>query len=597
MRALLRPFLGLLLLGGLAGFAWGPPPVTVFIAGDSTAAEKLAEKRPETGWGERLQAFFDPAEVRVENHARNGRSTRTFIEEGRLQALLDEVRTGDYVLIQFGHNDQSEAKPDRYTPPDHFRANLARFVRDVRAKEATPVLLTPVVRRRFDERGRFYDVHGAYPDLTRSVAAEHDVPLLDVHRRSEEALRAYGEEGSKALFLLLAPGEHPNYPDGLDDNTHFSPRGAEVVAGLVAEEVRARGLGLAAFLRDAADSYDAVVDAAHAGEPGALVDGAPTFATVGGALAAVPEGNAAPFRIFIRDGRYYEKLSVDRPHVHLIGESRGGTVVTFDAAGGTPNPEGGTYGTEGSFTLRVAAPDFHAANLTIENGFDYPANAAKADDDPTKLASLQAVALMLDAGSDRAVFRDCTISGYQDTLFADAGRAYFEHCRILGHVDFIFGAGQAIFDDCEIISRDRAGKDPTGYVTAPSTPISIPYGFLFAGSRFLKETPDLPAGSVRLGRPWHPGADPKAVGSAVFVGCFMDDHVGPDGYDRISSRNEAGEQVWFDLEPTSRFFEHGSHGPGAHAGPRRPTLAAEEARWYTVEQVRRGWDPAVEPER
>jgi pectinesterase len=597
MRPLLRPVLSLLLVVGLTGLAKSPPPVTIFIAGDSTAADKQPEDRPETGWGEQLQAFFDPSEVRVANHARNGRSTRTFIEEGRWQALLDEVAAGDYVLIQFGHNDQSESKPDRYTPPDQFRANLVRFVEDVRAKDATPVLMTPVVRRRFDEQGRFYDVHGVYPDLTRSVAEMYDVPLLDAHRRSEAVLREAGEEGSKALFLLLDPGEYPNYPEGLDDNTHFSPRGADVMAGLVAEAMQARGLELASFLQsepDRAAPYDAIVDAAHAGAPGAVTDGTPTYATVGEALAAVPEENAAPFRVFIRDGRYVEKLSVDRPHVHLVGESQTGTVLTYDAAGSTPNPEGGTYGTWGSFTLRVTAPDFTLENLTVENSFDYPANAAKADDDPTKLGSPQAVALMTDVGSDRAVFRNCTVRGYQDTLFLESGRAYFEQCRILGHVDFIFGAGQVVFDDCDIVSRNRVDKNPTGYVTAPSTPISRPYGFLFVGSRFLKESPDVPAESVRLGRPWHPGADPRAVGSAVFIDSFMDDHMDVDGYAPISAgTNEAGERVWFDLEPTSRFFEYGTYGPGAHEGPRRPTLTAEEAQWYAPEYVLAGWEPAA----
>ena len=130
----------------LAGFVLAPRPVHVFVAGDSTAAEKRADRRPETGWAEHLQSYFDTDDVRVVNLARNGRSTRTFIEEGRWDALLEEVRPGDVVLIQFGHNDQSESKLDRYTPPVAFQANLRRFVADVRQLDATPVLLTPIVR-------------------------------------------------------------------------------------------------------------------------------------------------------------------------------------------------------------------------------------------------------------------------------------------------------------------------------------------------------------------------------------------------------------------------------------------------------------------
>ncbi len=584
-----------LLAGLLLGLGGPPRPITVFLAGDSTMAEKRADRRPETGWGEALPAFFDTTQVRVENHARNGRSTRTFIEEGRWQALIERVQPGDYVFIQFGHNDQSEAKPDRYTPPEAFRGNLIRFVRDVRARGGEPVLVTPVVRRRFDAEGRFYDVHGVYPDLVRSVAVTYGVPLVDLHRASAGLLRELGPEGSKRLFLHLKPGAHPNYPDGLEDDTHFSPAGARAMAERVVQEVRALGLPLAAHLRTPPPSpplHDAVVDARHAGPPGAFVDGVPVYATLGDALAAVPVDNDRPFVIFIRTGQYREKLTIDRPHVHLVGAQRDATVLTFDASADTPAPGGGTYGTEGSFTLRVTAPGFRAANLTIENAFDYPANAALPDDDPARVRNPQAVALMTAGDSDRAVFEDCVITGYQDTLFHDAGRAYFHRCRIEGHVDFIFGAGQAVFEDCDIVSRNRPGKDPTGYVTAPSTPVAYPYGFLFLRSRFLKASPDVPPASVRLGRPWHPSADPHVNGSAVFIGCFMDDHLGPDGYAPISSRNAEGERIWFDLEPGSRFFEYGSYGPGAVTGPRRPALTGAAAAWYTPRQVLGGWDPA-----
>ncbi len=161
-------------------------PLTVFLTGDSTAAKKLPEKRPETGWGEMFQQFFDENKVVIENHAMNGRSTRTFISEGRWQMVIDKLKKGDYVFIQFGHNDQSKDKVDRYTPPDDFKNNLRKFVAEVRAKNAIPVLLTPVMRRRFDKDGKFYDVHGEYPDLTRSVAKELKVQLLDLHKKTEK---------------------------------------------------------------------------------------------------------------------------------------------------------------------------------------------------------------------------------------------------------------------------------------------------------------------------------------------------------------------------------------------------------------------------
>ena len=232
----------------LAPAAWAKEPVTVFIAGDSTAANKAENKRPETGWGEQLQKRFDERKVRVDNRALNGRSTKTFIAEGRWQALIDSVRAGDYVLIQFGHNDQPKEKAS-HTPPEDFRRNLERFVDEVRAKKATPVLLTPVMRRRFDDKGVFYDTHFDYPDIVRGVAAERKVALIDMHRMSEKVLVREGPEESRKLFLQLKPGENPNYPNGVEDNTHFSPLGADVMAGLAVEGFREQKLGLVKFLK------------------------------------------------------------------------------------------------------------------------------------------------------------------------------------------------------------------------------------------------------------------------------------------------------------------------------------------------------------
>lgn len=224
-------------------------PITVYLAGDSTLAEKRAEKRPETGWGEFLQQYFDAGKVKIENHAQNGRSTRTFIAENRWQAIVDKLKAGDYVFIQFGHNDQSKEKVDRYTPPEDFKKNLARMVADARAKKAIPVLLTPVVRRRFDREGKFYDAHGEYPDLTRAVAIELKTPLIEMHRASEKLLVGYGAENSKKLFLILQKGESPNYPDGLDDNTHFSPLGAEEMAKLAVEGIKDAKINLRKYLK------------------------------------------------------------------------------------------------------------------------------------------------------------------------------------------------------------------------------------------------------------------------------------------------------------------------------------------------------------
>jgi lysophospholipase L1-like esterase len=224
-------------------------PVTVFLAGDSTMAAKLPEKRPETGWGEMLGQHFKTGKVVIENRAMNGRSTKTFISEGRWQSIIDGLKKGDYVFIQFGHNDSSKDKGERYTPPEDYRKNLIRFIEEVEAKKAHAVLLTPVMRRRFDKDGKFYDSHGEYPDIVRSVAREKKVALIDMHRKSEAVIVRYGVEDSRRLFLQLKPGENPNYPNGIDDNTHFSPLGAEEMAKIAVVGIRESKIGLKKFLR------------------------------------------------------------------------------------------------------------------------------------------------------------------------------------------------------------------------------------------------------------------------------------------------------------------------------------------------------------
>jgi lysophospholipase L1-like esterase len=196
-----------------------------------------------------LGQHFKPGTVRIENRAANGRSTKTFISEGRWQSIVDDLNKGDYVFVQFGHNDESKEKGERYTPPQDYRRNLERFVSDVRAKGGDPILLTPVMRRRFDTAGRFYDTHGEYPDLVRAVANEQKVPLIDMHHESETVIVRYGAEGSRKLFLQLKPGENANYPNGIDDNTHFSPLGADEMAKLAVEGVRKSKIGLRKYLR------------------------------------------------------------------------------------------------------------------------------------------------------------------------------------------------------------------------------------------------------------------------------------------------------------------------------------------------------------
>lgn len=215
----------------------------VFLAGDSTISIKDTKAYPETGWGMPFVHMFDST-VAIENRAKNGRSTRTFISEGLWDKLIKDVSEGDYVFIQFGHNDESPEKMDRYTSPAQYKINLVRFVEETRMKKAKPVLLTPVSRRKFKD-GKQVETHEVYSKLVRELAAQLKVPLIDLDRKSQELYQQMGEENSKLLFLQLQPGEHPNYPEGKVDNTHFNELGARKIAQIVLAEVKALKLDLA----------------------------------------------------------------------------------------------------------------------------------------------------------------------------------------------------------------------------------------------------------------------------------------------------------------------------------------------------------------
>ena len=187
--------------------------------------------------------FFDSTVV-VDNRAKNGRSTRTFIEEGLWKPVIDNLQEGDYVFIQFGHNDEVETKKS-FTTKAQFTANLVRYVNETRAKKGLPVLLTPVARRKFDSSGKIVGTHDVYSELVRAVAKQLNVPFIDLDKKSQAMLHQLGVEGSKLLFNHLLPGEHPNYPGGKIDDTHFSELGARKMATIVLAEIRNLKLDLA----------------------------------------------------------------------------------------------------------------------------------------------------------------------------------------------------------------------------------------------------------------------------------------------------------------------------------------------------------------
>lgn len=227
-------FAGLMVL---AAFVLPPKKkITVWLIGDSTMSKKDPRTYPENGWGMPFVYFFDST-VTVDNRAQNGRSTRTFMEEGRWTPVVDAMQEGDYVFVQFGHNDEVKTKKS-YTTEEQFKANLVKYITDTRSKKANPVLLTPVARRNFDSTGHIAGTHDVYAQIVRNVAKEQNVPLIDLDKEGQALYQQWGVDKSKLLFNHLAPDEHPNYPKGKEDNTHFNELGARIIAQIVLKNIR-----------------------------------------------------------------------------------------------------------------------------------------------------------------------------------------------------------------------------------------------------------------------------------------------------------------------------------------------------------------------
>jgi lysophospholipase L1-like esterase len=220
----------------------------VYLVGDSTMATKPLDL-PERGWGMALNGLMkDPA--MIQNHAVNGRSTKSFINEGRWARIVAALQPGDFVVIQFGHNDEKIDKPGVGTDAaTTFRDNLRRFIRETRAKHATPLLATPVARRKFDPAGKLQPTHGAYPDAIRAVAAEEKVGLLDLEAATSKWLQEVGDEPSRKFFMWIEPGKFAQIPDGRKDDTHFVGAGAVHVAELAIAQIKEQKLPLAQWVK------------------------------------------------------------------------------------------------------------------------------------------------------------------------------------------------------------------------------------------------------------------------------------------------------------------------------------------------------------
>jgi PelA/Pel-15E family pectate lyase len=397
---------------------------------------------------------------------------------------------------------------------------------------------------------RFYDLNTFDPIFS----GRDGVIKSSIHEIEEERQMGYSWAGSYATQLLKTAQETGYY-------------GGKVYARVVDEnsrDVHGRTLKLDNLIRvnDLVDSLSEIKIKITVAK-----DGSGDYTTVQGAIDAIPSNNVYPIEIYIKNGIYKEEIKVptDKSFITMIGESREGTVLTYDNYAGKENETGGTYGTSGSASVYIYANDFIAKDITFENSFD----EASVD-----VSGKQAVAVY--AKGDRQKFINCRFVGNQDTLYTYDGTQYYYKCRIEGDVDFIFGGAQAVFDECEIVSLDRGSDNNNGYITAASTLITKPYGYLFINSEILSDAKD---GTVYLGRPWHPSGNPDAIASVVFMNSYLGPHIKAEGWTDMSG---------FKAED-ARFYEYKNHGPGVNEA--RQQLTDEEAERYTIENVLNGWNP------
>lgn len=333
-------------------------------------------------------------------------------------------------------------------------------------------------------------------------------------------------------------------------------------------------------------TYDAIVNLnAEKGE----------FRTINEALSAAPSNVNKPYTIFIKNGIYHEKVILNRSHVTLIGENQEKTVIEYSLAAGMLDSKGAKVGTTGSAIFMIKKSNMTIEQLTIRNSFDFNANQSLPKEDVNRLKDTQAVAVLIDKNADQIRFKHVTIEGFQDTLYVkENSRSYFTDSTISGNVDFIFGDGTAIFDDCTIIARNRNDVSGIyGYITAPSTHKSQPYGLIFMNSKIIKEA-GVPANSYALGRPWHPTtqfkdgryASPEAIGMALFMNSQFDDHIA--GWDKMSGKDIKGDVIYF-YPKDSRFYEYGNKQEVKSRDNAAYLLSPEEAQQYTVDIILSDW--------
>jgi len=524
--------------------------IKIILIGDSTTQDR-------TGWGLGFKQFVDTNRAECINLAMGGRSSMSFMKEGRWTNAL--ALKGDYYLIQFGHNNEP-GKPGRSTDMPTFVSDMTKYVDDALAIGAKPILVTPLTRRQWDKEnpGKIKSSLEPYAEEVRKIAQAKHVPLVDLHARSIELCEKLGREKCYEFSpTKIVDGTNTTY-----DGTHLQGIGRVLFAQLVVNELRKVAPELSPVLlaepRDknpklAEDRFDAIVSN----------DVSANYTNLQAAINAAPDNGSAPFRISIKPGIYQGQFIIpkEKHNIQFLGEDATNTIITYDLnvreTNATSIPRFLGIG------MIVLGDDFRAEKITFQN---------------TSGDHGQALALRIDG--DRAILKNCRMLGWQDTLRVDNGRDYFTNCYIEGRVDFIYGDATAVFDRCEIHSKNG------GHVTAANTPKDHPFGFVFLNCKLTGDANPWNTNSVTpmadLGRPWRPYA------SVTYLNCELGAHIKPEGWNNW--RNPTNEL-------TARYAEYKSTGPGANPDQRfkwTKQLTQEEAAKITLDSVLGGndhWNP------
>ena len=533
-----------------------PHKIKIILIGDSTTQDR-------TGWGLGFKQFVDTNRAECINLAMGGRSSMSFMKEGRWTNAL--ALKGDYYLIQFGHNNEP-GKPGRSTDMPTFVADMTKYVDDALAIGAKPVLVTPLTRRQWDKENptKIKSSLEPYAEEVRKIAKAKNVPLVELHDRSIELCEKLGREKCYD-FSPVKIVDGTNAYDG----THLQGIGRVMFAQLVVDELRKVTPELSPVLlaepRDknpklAEDRFDAIVSN----------DVSANYTNLQTAIDAAPDNGTMPFRISIKPGIYQGQFTIPKAkrNIQFLGQDATNTIITFNLnvteTDSTTNPRFKGIG------LVVLGDDFRAEKITFQN---------------TSGDHGQALALRIDG--DRAILNNCRLLGWQDTLMINNGRQYFTNCYVAGRVDFIYGSAAAVFDRCEIHSKNG------GHVTAANTPANHPFGFVFQNCQLTGDpnpwlSPSgVPANTnsapmADLGRPWRPYA------SVTYLNCDLGAHIKPEGWNNW--RNPTNEL-------TARYAEYNSTGPGANPDKRfkwSKQLTQAEAEKITLDSVLGGddhWNP------